>query len=83
LANRSDRFGKPVRPVWQTGQTDFVQKLPKDQKNKDFFAQKPFSTTHRAKPVRQVWETGQAGFFLDSREEHSLQEKLYPSTILS
>jgi hypothetical protein len=26
----SCRQGKPVRPVWQTGQTDFVQKLPKD-----------------------------------------------------
>jgi hypothetical protein len=28
LASR--RQGKSVRPVWQTGQTDFVQKLPKD-----------------------------------------------------
>jgi hypothetical protein len=75
LASR--RQGKPVRPVWQAGQTDFVQKLPKDPKrlkslstseqtkpwsSKDFLAQKPFSTTHRAKPVRPVWETGQAGF---------------------
>jgi hypothetical protein len=87
----SCRHGKPVRPVSQTGQTDFVQKLPKDPKhlkslstseqtkpwsNRDFLAQKPFSTAHRAKPVRPVLETGQAGFWLDSREEHSLREKL-------
>jgi hypothetical protein len=78
--------GKPVRPVRQTGQTDSVQKLPKDPKHlkslstseqtkswssKDFLAQKPFSTAHRAKPVRPVRETGQTGFSLDSREEHS------------
>jgi hypothetical protein len=93
LASR--RQGKPVGPVWQTGQTDFVQKLPKDPKhlkslstseqmkpwcNRDFLAQKPFSTAHRAKLVRPVWETGQAGFCLDSREEHSSREKLHPST---
>jgi hypothetical protein len=79
----------------ETGQTDFVQKLPKDPKhlkslstseqmkpwcNRDFLAQKPFSTAHRAKPVRPVWETGQAGFCLDSREEHTPREKLHPST---
>jgi hypothetical protein len=73
------------------GQTDFVQKLPKDPKhlkslstseqkkpwhNRDFLGQKPFSTAHRAKPVRLVWETGQAGFCLDSREEHTPREKL-------
>jgi hypothetical protein len=89
LASR--RQGKPVGPVWQTGQTDFVQKLPKNPKhlkslstseqtkpwcNRDFLAQKPFSTAHRAKPVRPVWETSQAGFCLDSREEHSPREKL-------
>jgi hypothetical protein len=109
--NRSGRFLKPVRPlllelasrkqgkpvslVWQTGQTDFVQNLPKDPKhlkslstseqmkpwcNIDFLASKPFSTAHRAKPVRPVWETGQAGFCLDSREEHSPWDKLHPST---
>jgi hypothetical protein len=93
LASR--RQGKPVRPVWQTGQTDFVQKLHKDPKhlkslstseqkkpwhNRDFLAQKHFSTAHRAKPVRPVWETGQAGFCLDSREEHSPQEKLNTSS---
>jgi hypothetical protein len=91
----SHRQGKPVRPVWQTGQTDFVQNLPKDPKhlkslstyeqkkpwqNRDFLAQKPFSTAHRAKPVRPVWETGQAGFCLDSREEHSPREKLNTSS---
>jgi hypothetical protein len=91
----SRRQGKPVRPVWQTGQTDFVQKLPKDpnhlkslssskQKkpwhNRDFLAQKHFSTAHRAKPVRPVWETDQAGFCLDSREEHSPQESLDTSS---
>jgi hypothetical protein len=69
LASR--RQGKPVRPVWQTSQTDFVQNLPKDPKhikslstsvqkkpwhNRDFLAQKPFSTAHRAKPVRPVWK---------------------------
>jgi hypothetical protein len=84
LASR--RQGKPVRPVRQTGQTDSVQKLPKDTKHlknlstseqtkpwssKDFLAQRPFSTAHRAKPVRPVRETGQACFSLDSREEHS------------
>jgi hypothetical protein len=82
----SCRQGKPVRPVWQTGHTDFVQKLPKDFKHlkslstseqtkpwssRDFFAQNSFSTTHKTKPVRPVWETGQAGFCLDSREEQS------------
>jgi hypothetical protein len=71
LASR--RQGKPVRPVCQTGQTDFVQKLPKDPKHfkslstskqkkpyriRDFLAQKPFSTAHKAKPVRPVWEIG-------------------------
>jgi hypothetical protein len=76
LASR--RQGKPVRPVWQTGQTDFVQKLSKDPKhlkslstseqmkpwrNRDFLAQKSFSTAHKAIPVRPVWETGQASFF--------------------
>jgi hypothetical protein len=71
----SHRQGKPVRPVWQTGQTASVQKLPKDPKhlkslstpeqtkpscNRDFLAQKPFSTAHRAKPVRLVfaWTVG-------------------------
>jgi hypothetical protein len=93
LASR--RQGKPVRPVWQTGQTDFVQELPKDPKhlkslstseqtkpwsNRVFLAEKPFSTAHRAKPVRPVWETGQAGFCLDSREEHSPREKLNTSS---
>jgi hypothetical protein len=92
LASR--RQGKPVRPVWQTGQTDFVQELLKDPKhlkslstseqtkpwsNRDFLAQKPFLTAHRAKPVRPVWETGQADFCLDSREEHSPREKLNTS----
>jgi hypothetical protein len=91
----SCRQEKPIRPVWLTGQTDFVQKLPKDSKylqslstseqmkpwcNRDFLAQKPFSTAHRAKPVRPVWETGQAGFCLDSREEHSTREKLNTSS---
>jgi hypothetical protein len=73
LASR--RQGKPVRLVWQSGQTDFVQNLPKDPKhlkslstseqkkpwyNRDFLAQKPFSTAHRAKPVRPVfaWTVG-------------------------
>jgi hypothetical protein len=66
----SHRQGKPVRPVWQTGQTDFVQKLPKNpkhlkslstseqknpQRNRDFHARKPFSTAHRSKPVRPVF----------------------------
>jgi hypothetical protein len=70
LDSGSRRQGKPVRPVWQTGQTDFVQKLPKDPKhlksistyeqtkpwsNRDFLTQKPFSTAHRAKPVRPVF----------------------------
>jgi hypothetical protein len=82
---------KPVRPVWQTGQTGFVQKLPKDPKrlkrlstseqmkpwcNRNFLAQKSFSTAHRVKPLRPVWETGDAGFCPDSREEHSPREKL-------
>jgi hypothetical protein len=89
LASR--RQGKLVRPIWQTGQTDFVQNLPKNPKhlkslstserkkpwhNRDFLAQKPFSTAHRTKPVRPVKESGQAGFRLDSREEHSPREKL-------
>jgi hypothetical protein len=89
LASRKQ--GKPVRPVRQTVQTDFVQKLPKDLKhlkslstseqkkpwhNRDFLAQKHFSTAHRAKPVKPVWETGQSGICLDSREEHSPREKL-------
>jgi hypothetical protein len=92
LASR--RQGKPVRLVWQTGQTDFVRKLPKDPKhlkslstseqkkswrNRDFLAQKPFLTAHRVKLVRPVWEIGQAGFCLDSREEHSPREH-NPST---
>jgi hypothetical protein len=85
----SCRQGKPVIPVWQSGQTDFIQNLLKDPKhlkslstseqkkpwhNRDFLAQKPFSTAQRAKPVRPVWETGQTGFCLDSREEHSPRE---------
>jgi hypothetical protein len=93
LASR--RQGKPVRQVWQTDQTDFVQKLPKNPKhlkslstseqkkswhNRDFLAQKHFSTTHRAKSVKPVCETGQAGFCLDSREEHSPREKLNTSS---
>jgi hypothetical protein len=68
LASR--RQGKPVRPVWQFGQTDFVQDHPKDPKylkslstseqkkpwhNRDFLAQKPFSTGHRANLVRPVF----------------------------
>jgi hypothetical protein len=87
LASR--RQGKPVKPIWQTGQTNFVQNLPKDPKhlkslptseqkkpwhNRDILAQKPFSTAHRAKPVRPVWEIGQASFCLDSRGEHSPRE---------
>jgi hypothetical protein len=44
--------------------------------NRDFLAQKHFSTAHRAKSVKPVWETGQAGFFLDSREEHIPPGKL-------
>jgi hypothetical protein len=79
----------------ETGQTDFVKNLPKDPKhhkslstpeqkkpwhNRDFLAQKPFSTAHRAKPVTPVWETGQAGFCLDSREGHSPREKLNTSS---
>jgi hypothetical protein len=98
---------KPVRPVsetgqtasvglsltqaGETGQTDFVQKLPNDPKhlkslstseqkkpwhNGDFLDQKHLSTAHRVKPARPVWETGQADFCLDSREEHSPREKL-------
>jgi hypothetical protein len=43
LASR--RQGKPVRPVWQTGQTDFVQKLPKDPKHL-----KSLSTSEQKKP---------------------------------
>jgi hypothetical protein len=93
LASR--RQGKLVRPVWQTGKNDFVQNLPKDPKhlkslptseqkkpwhNRDFLAQKSFSTAHKAKLVRPVWETGQAGFCLDSREEHNSQEKLNTSS---
>jgi hypothetical protein len=93
LASR--RQGKPVRPVWQTGQTNFVENLPKDPKhlksfstpeqkkswhNRDFLAQKPFSTAHRAKLVTPVWETGQAGFCLDSQEGHSPREKLNTSS---
>jgi hypothetical protein len=89
LASR--RQGKPVRPVWQSGQSDFVQNLPKDPKhlkslslseqkkpwrNRDFLAQKPFSRAHRAKPVRPVWETGQAIFCPNGRDEHSPWEKL-------
>jgi hypothetical protein len=89
LASR--RQGKSVRLVWQSGQTDFVQNLPKDPEhlktlstseqkkswhNIDFLAQKLFSAAHRVKPVRPVWETGHTGFCLDSREEHSLREKL-------
>jgi hypothetical protein len=65
----SHRQGKPVRPVWQTDQTDFVQKLPKDPKhlkslstskqkkpwhNRYFLAENHFSTAHRAKPIRPV-----------------------------
>jgi hypothetical protein len=68
LASR--RQGKPVRPVWQSGQTDFVENLPKDPEhmkslstseqnkpwhNRDFLAQKPFLTAHRVKPVRPVF----------------------------
>jgi hypothetical protein len=83
--------GLSLTQAGETGQTDFVQKLPKDPKhlkslstseqkktwhNRDFLAQKHFSTTHRVKPVRPVWRTGQAGFCLDSREEHSPREKL-------
>jgi hypothetical protein len=93
LASR--RQGKPVRPVWQTGQTNFVENLPKDPKhlksfstpeqkkswhNRDFLAQKPFSTAHRAKLVTPVWETGEAGFCLDSQEGHSPREKLNTSS---
>jgi hypothetical protein len=89
------RQGKPVRPVRQLGQTDFVQNLPNDPKHlkslptseqkkpwhsRDILAQKPFSTAQRAKPVRLVLETGQAGFCLDSREEHSPREKLNTSS---
>jgi hypothetical protein len=91
----SSRQGKPVRPVWQSGQNDFVQNLPKDPKhlkslstsehkkpwhNRDILAQKPFSTAHRPKLFRPVWETSQTGFCLDSREEHSPREKLNTSS---
>jgi hypothetical protein len=48
--------------------------------NRDFLAQKRFSTAHKAKPIRPIWETGQAGFCLDSREEHSPREKLNTSS---
>jgi hypothetical protein len=82
------RQRKPVRPVWQTGQTDIVQKLPKDPKhlnshstseqtkpkrNRVLLAQKLLSTAHRAKPVRPVWETGQAG--LGNRSGRFLPEQ--------
>jgi hypothetical protein len=68
--------GLSLTQAGETGQTDSVQELPKDPKHlkslstseqmkpwssKDFLAQRPFSTAHRAKPVRPVWETGQAG----------------------
>jgi hypothetical protein len=43
LASR--RQGKPVKPVWQTSQTDFVQKLPKDPKHL-----KSLSTSEQKKP---------------------------------
>jgi hypothetical protein len=43
LASRKQ--GKPVRPVWQTGQTDFVQKLPKNPKHL-----KSLSTSEQKKP---------------------------------
>jgi hypothetical protein len=43
LASR--RLGKPVRLVWQTGQTEFVQKLPKDPKHL-----KSLSTYEQKKP---------------------------------
>jgi hypothetical protein len=48
--------------------------------NRDFLAQKPFSTAHKAKLVRPVSQTGQAGFCLDSREEHNPLEKLNTSS---
>jgi hypothetical protein len=87
--------GLSLTQTGETGQTDFVQILPKDLKhlkslstseqkkpwhNRDFLAQKPFSTAHRAKSVRPIWETGQAGFYLDSREERSPREKLNTSS---
>jgi hypothetical protein len=84
-------LGKPVRPVWQTGQTDFVQKFPKDPKphqepfhiiTKEAMAQQrlPCSKTLLDSPQGETGQTGlgngQAGFCLDSREEHSPREKL-------
>jgi hypothetical protein len=76
LANRSDRFcpETPQRPKHLKSLSTSEQMKPWC--NRDFLAQKPFLTAHRAKPVRPVWETGQAGFCLDSREEHSPWEKL-------
>jgi hypothetical protein len=86
LASR--RQGKPVRPVRSDRFCPETPQRPKHLKrlsqseqmkpwcNRDFLAQKLFSTAYRAKPVRPVWETGQAGFCLDSREEHSPREKL-------
>jgi hypothetical protein len=62
--------GLSLTQAGETSQTDFVQNLPKDPKhlkslstseqkkpwhNRDFLAQKPFSTAHRAKPVRSVF----------------------------
>jgi hypothetical protein len=56
LASR--RQGKLVRPVWQTGQTDFVQNLPKDPKHL-----KSLSTSEQKKPWHNSpqGETGQTG----------------------
>jgi hypothetical protein len=87
--------GKPVRPVWQTGQAGSVQKLPKTllasrtsppmDKNSHrttwtSLLKKLFTTARRTKPVRSVWETGQTCFGLDSREELNPRRKLKPST---
>jgi hypothetical protein len=76
LANRSDLFcpETPQRPKHLKSLSTSEQMKPWC--NRDFLAQKHFSTAHRAKPVRPVWETGQADFCLDSREEHSPREKL-------
>jgi hypothetical protein len=58
--------------------SSFEQEHPQHDRN--FLAQKLFTTAHRAKPVRPVWETGQTGFGLDNREELNPREKLKPSS---
>jgi hypothetical protein len=70
LANRSDRFCPETPKDPKRLKSLSTSEQTKPWSSKDFLAQKPFSTAHRAKPVRPVWETGQAGFCLDNREEH-------------